>query len=132
MRGKEKKIRILIAKVGLDTHDKGAKLVARACRDAGMEVIYLGSEIQTAEQVAQAAIQEDVGIVGLSILSGAHLTQCKKVLNQLKDKIVIVGGAIPNEDIRHLKEIGVAEVFPTGTPMSKIIAYIKGIYFKPL
>jgi methylmalonyl-CoA mutase C-terminal domain/subunit len=125
----EKKIRVLIAKPGLDGHDLGAKYIARALRDAGMEVIYTGLQ-QTPDQVVAAAIQEDVDVIGCSFLSGAHLGLMSKIMNRIReqgidDKIVIVGGAIPSSDIMRLREVGVAEVFPTATPVDKISDFIK-------
>ncbi|MBI2907719.1 MAG: cobalamin B12-binding domain-containing protein [Chloroflexi bacterium] len=123
------KIRVLVAKPGLDGHDLGAKYVARALRDAGMEVIYTGLQ-QTAEQIAAAAIQEDVDIIGCSILCGAHLGIMDKVMKKLKeegvDAPVMVGGCIPRADIAALKAMDVAEVFPTDSPLEKIVAFIKG------
>lgn len=124
-----KKIRVLIAKPGLDGHDRGAKVIARALRDSGMEVIYTGLR-QTPEQIVEAAIQEDVNVIGLSILSGAHNFLFPKVIQLLKEKnaddiLVIGGGVIPDEDIPGLKEAGIAEVFTPGTPTSKIIDFIK-------
>jgi len=124
----EKKIRVLLAKPGLDGHERGARVVAYGLRDAGFEVIYTGLR-QTAEQIVNAAIQEDVDVVGLSILSGAHLSLTQKVINGLKQKdaediLVIVGGIVPKEDITLLKEMGVGEVFTSGTPISAISEYI--------
>ena len=124
----EKKIRVLIAKPGLDGHDLGAKYIARALRDSGMEVIYTGLQ-QTPDHVAAAALQEDVDVIGCSFLSGAHLGLMTKIMNKIKeqgidDKIVIVGGAIPSHDIKRLREIGVAAVFPTATPVNKIVEFI--------
>ncbi len=121
----QKKIRILIAKPGLDGHDRGAKVVARALRDAGMEVIYTGLR-QTPEMIAESALQEDVDIVGISILSGAHMTLVPRILelmkkNQLDDIKVFVGGIIPDEDISELKKIGVTSVYGPGTLTSQII-----------
>ena len=121
----QKKIRILIAKPGLDGHDRGAKVVARALRDAGMEVIYTGLR-QTPEMIAESALQEDVDIVGISILSGAHMTLVPRILelmkkNQLNDIKVFVGGIIPDEDISELKKIGVTSVYGPGTLTSQII-----------
>jgi len=115
----EKKIRVLIAKPGLDGHDRGAKVVARALRDAGMEVIYTGLR-QTPEQIVETAIQEDVDVIGLSILSGAHTHLFPKVMellkeNCIKDIIVMGGGVIPKEDIPELKKAGIAEIFTPGT-----------------
>ena len=121
----QKKIRILIAKPGLDGHDRGAKVVARALRDAGMEVIYTGLR-QTPEMIAESALQEDVDIVGISILSGAHMTLVPRILelmkkNQLDDIKVFVGGIIPDEDINELKKTGVTSVYGPGTLTSQII-----------
>ena len=125
----EKRIRVLVAKPGLDGHDRGAKVVARALRDAGFEVIYTGIRL-TPEQIVAASIQEDVNVVALSLLSGAHNTLFPKVVAQLKEKglnnvLVIGGGVIPDADIPFLKENGVSEVFTPGTPTSTIVEYIK-------
>jgi methylmalonyl-CoA mutase C-terminal domain/subunit len=125
----EKKIRVMIAKPGLDGHDLGAKYIARALRDAGMEVIYTGLQL-TPDQVVAVALEEDVDVIGCSFLSGAHLGLMTKIMNKIRehgidDKTVIVGGAIPSSDIRRLREVGVAEVFPTATPVDKIIDFIK-------
>jgi len=124
-----KKIRVLIAKPGLDGHDRGAKVVARALRDAGMEVIYTGLR-QTPEQIVETSIQEDVDVIGLSILSGAHTHIFPKVMellkeNNIKDIIVIGGGVIPEEDIPELKKAGVAEIFTPGTDTRNIVKFIK-------
>ncbi|HHE40729.1 MAG TPA: cobalamin B12-binding domain-containing protein [Candidatus Cloacimonetes bacterium] len=124
-----KKIRILIAKPGLDGHDRGAKFVARALRDAGYEVIYTGIR-QTPEQIVASAIQEDVDFLGMSILSGAHNVLFKKVMDILKkedaeDIIVFAGGVIPEDDIPHLKSIGIKEIFTPGTSSEKIIEFIE-------
>jgi methylmalonyl-CoA mutase C-terminal domain/subunit len=124
-----RKIRVLVAKPGLDGHDRGAKVVASALRDAGMEVIYTGLH-QTPEMIVEAAIQEDVDVLGLSILSGAHLTLFPKVVELLRaqdagDKLVVAGGIIPQEDCAELKRAGIAEVFGPGTPTSEIVDYIK-------
>ncbi|TFG92053.1 MAG: cobalamin B12-binding domain-containing protein [Candidatus Atribacteria bacterium] len=124
-----KKIRVLIAKPGLDGHDRGAKVVARALRDAGMEVIYTGLR-QTPEQIVETAIQEDVDVIGLSILSGAHTHLFSKVMellkeNNIKDIIVMGGGVIPEEDIPELKKAGVAEIFTPGTDTRDIIKFIR-------
>ncbi|WP_366018198.1 cobalamin B12-binding domain-containing protein [Thermanaeromonas sp.] len=124
-----RKIRVLIAKPGLDGHDRGAKVIARALRDAGMEVIYTGIR-QTPEQIVAAAVQEDVDVVGLSLLSGAHLHLFPKVVKLLReqvgDKVLVIGGGIiPEEDIPILKEQGVAAIFGPGTPTSVIIDFIK-------
>lgn len=125
----ERKIKVLVAKPGLDGHDRGAKVVAYGLRDAGMEVVYTGLR-QTPDQIVNAAIQEDVAVIGLSILSGAHLSLTQRVLQHLKkkgggDKMVIVGGIIPKVDIAKLKEVGVAEVFIPGTPIKTIAEFIK-------
>jgi methylmalonyl-CoA mutase C-terminal domain/subunit len=125
----EKKIRVLIAKPGLDGHDRGAKIIARALRDAGMEVIYTGLR-QTPEMIASAAIQEDVDVIGLSILSGAHNTICPQLMKLLHDKgmddvIVLLGGIIPEPDITTLKKSGIAEVFLPGTSTQDIVEFIQ-------
>ena len=122
-------IRVLIAKPGLDGHDRGAKVIARALRDAGMEVIYTGLR-QTPEQIVAAAVQEDVDVVGMSLLSGAHNYLFPRVAKLLKeegvdDVLVIGGGIIPDEDIQGLKEAGISEIFTSGTPTSRMIEYIK-------
>ena len=124
-----KKIRVLIAKPGLDGHDRGAKVVARALRDAGMEVIYTGLR-QTPEQIVETAIQEDVDVIGLSILSGAHTHIFPKVMellkeNNIEDIVVMGGGVIPEEDIPELKKVGIAEIFTPGTDTRDIIKFIK-------
>ena len=124
-----KKIRVLVAKPGLDGHDRGAKVIARALRDAGMEVIYTGLR-QTPEQIVETAIQEDVDIIGLSILSGAHTYLFPRIMELLKENeidniIVIGGGVIPKEDIPELKKIGVAEIFTPGSDTRNIIEFIK-------
>lgn len=124
-----KTIRVLIAKPGLDGHDRGAKVIARALRDSGMEVIYTGLR-QTPEQIVEAAIQEDVQVIGLSILSGAHNFLFPKVIELLKEKdaqdiLVIGGGVIPDEDIPELKKTGIKEIFTPGTPTSAIVDFIK-------
>jgi len=124
-----RKIRILVAKPGLDGHDRGAKVVARALRDAGMEVIYTGLH-QTPEMIVETAVQEDVDVIGLSLLSGAHMTLFTDVINLLKEKgmedvLVVGGGIIPDEDIPRLKEIGVAEIFGPGTPAETIVKFIQ-------
>lgn len=126
---KNARIRVLVAKPGLDGHDRGAKVIARALRDAGMEVIYTGLR-QTPEQIVETAIQEDVNVIGLSILSGAHMYLFPKIMDLLKDKeatdiLVIAGGIIPTSDILELKKIGVKEVFTPGTETKKIIEFIK-------
>ncbi len=125
----EKKIRVLIAKPGLDGHDRGAKVVARALRDAGMEVIYMGLH-QTPERIVEAAIQEDVDVIGLSLLSGAHMTLFPDVIelleeNDADDIIVLGGGIIPDKDVEGLKEKGVRMVFGPGTPTDEIVEYIE-------
>lgn len=125
----DRPIRVLIAKVGLDGHDRGAKVIARALRDAGMEVIYTGLR-QTPEQVVEAALQEDVQVVGLSSLSGAHMQLFPPVVELLRargghDILVIGGGVIPEEDIPYLKEAGIAEIFGPGTATSQIVQYIR-------
>jgi methylmalonyl-CoA mutase C-terminal domain/subunit len=124
-----RKIRVVVAKPGLDGHDRGAKIIARALRDAGMEVIYTGLH-QTPEQIVETVLQEDADAVGLSILSGAHMTLVPRVIELLReqdagDVVVTVGGTIPNQDIPELKELGVAEVFTPGAPTSKIIEFIE-------
>ena len=125
-------IRVLIAKPGLDGHDRGAKVIARALRDAGFEVIYTGIR-QTPQMIAEAALQEDVDVVGLSILSGAHMTLCPKVVELLhaqgqEDALVLVGGIIPDEDAAQLKAAGVHAVFGPGTSSADIIAFILGVF----
>jgi methylmalonyl-CoA mutase C-terminal domain/subunit len=125
-----KKIRVVVAKPGLDGHDRGAKIIARALRDAGMEVIYTGLH-QTPEQIAETVIQEDAHAVGLSILSGAHMTLVPRVVELLReqgaeDVVVTVGGTIPTDDIPELKKLGVAEVFTPGSSTQEIIDYIRG------
>ncbi len=122
-------IRILVAKVGLDGHDRGAKVIAAALRDAGMEVIYTGLR-QTPEMVVNAALQEDVDAIGISILSGAHMTVFPKVIDQMKQKelddvLLTGGGIIPEDDMKQLKEMGVGELFPPGTPTPSIVEYIE-------
>jgi len=124
-----RKIRVVIAKPGLDGHDRGAKIIARALRDAGMEVIYTGLH-QTPEQVVETAIQEDADAVGISILSGAHMTLVPKILEGLKsngvdDVVVVVGGTIPKSDVEELKRQGVAEVFTPGAPVSEIVDFLR-------
>ena len=125
-----RKIRVVVAKPGLDGHDRGAKIIARALRDAGMEVIYTGLH-QTPEQIVETVLQEDADAVGLSILSGAHMTLVPKVIELLReqeagDVVVTVGGTIPAQDIPELKELGVAEVFTPGAPTAAIIDFIRG------
>jgi methylmalonyl-CoA mutase cobalamin-binding domain/chain len=123
-------IRVVIAKPGLDGHDRGAKIIARALRDAGMEVIYTGLH-QTAEQIVETAIQEDADAVGISILSGAHMTLVPRILDGLRengaeDVLVVVGGTIPAEDADELKSRGVAAVFTPGAPTSEIVEFLRG------
>jgi methylmalonyl-CoA mutase, C-terminal domain len=123
-----RKIRVVIAKPGLDGHDRGAKVIARALRDAGMEVIYMGLR-QTPEQIVAAALQEDADVIGLSILSGAHMHICPRVMALLKEKgledvQVLVGGIIPDVDIPRLREMGITGIFLPGTPMQEIIDFI--------
>jgi len=125
----EKKIRVLVAKPGLDGHDRGAKVIARALRDAGMEVIYTGLR-QTPEMVVSAALQEDVNVIGLSILSGAHNAIVPRVMellrqNKMDDVLVVIGGIIPDQDIPGLKQAGVAGIFLPGTPMDEIVEFIR-------
>ena len=125
----EQKIRVLVAKPGLDGHDRGAKVIARALRDAGMEVIYTGLR-QTPEMIVTAALQEDVQVIGLSILSGAHNAIVPRVMdllkqNQMDDVIVLVGGIIPDQDVDGLKKAGVAGIFQPGTPMDSIVKFIR-------
>ena len=125
----ERKIRVLVAKPGLDGHDRGAKIIARALRDAGMEVIYTGLR-QTPEMIATAALQEDVDAVGISILSGAHNTLCPRIVNLLRengmdDTLVLVGGIVPQEDISTLKSKGVSEIFLPGTSTEDIVTFIR-------
>ena len=125
----DKRIRVLIAKPGLDGHDRGAKIIARALRDAGMEVIYTGLR-QTPEMIASAAVQEDVDVIGLSILSGAHNTLVPQLLDLLRQKgmsevTVLLGGTIPEADISGLKNAGVAEIFLPGTPTQNIVDFVR-------
>jgi methylmalonyl-CoA mutase C-terminal domain/subunit len=124
-----RKIRVVVAKPGLDGHDRGAKIIARALRDAGMEVIYTGLH-QTPEQIAATVIQEDADAVGLSILSGAHMTLVPRIVDLLKEQdaeevVLTVGGTIPAEDIAELKELGVAEVFTPGSSTDEIVEFIE-------
>ena len=124
------KIRVVIAKPGLDGHDRGAKIIARALRDAGMEVIYTGLH-QTPEQIVETAIQEDADAVGISILSGAHMTLVPRIVEllreqQAEDVLVVVGGTIPAQDVPELKELGVAEVFGPGASTQDIVEFIRG------
>jgi methylmalonyl-CoA mutase C-terminal domain/subunit len=126
----ERTIRVVVAKPGLDGHDRGAKIIARTLRDAGMEVIYTGLH-QTPEQIVATVIQEDADAVGLSILSGAHMTLVPKVVSMLADQgvddvVVTVGGTIPADDVPELKKLGVAEVFTPGAPTDAIVDFIRG------
>jgi len=123
------RIRVLVAKPGLDGHDRGAKIIARAFRDAGFEVIYTGLR-QTPEQVVTAALQEDVDVIGLSVLSGAHMTLCPRIMELMKkekldDVLVLVGGIIPDQDIPKLKELGVSEIFQPGVSTEDIVDYVR-------
>ena len=125
----KKRIRVLIAKPGLDGHDRGAKVVVHALKDAGMEVIYTGLH-KTINEIVNTALQEDVDVIGLSIYSGAHLPLSRKLMEQLKekkltDKLVLIGGNIPKKDIKILKDYGVDEIFPVGLKLDKIIEFIK-------
>ena len=125
----ERRIRVLVAKPGLDSHDRGAKVVARALRDAGMEVIYTGLR-QTPDQIVETVLQEDVDVLGLSILSGAHMTLFPKILNLMKQKgiedvLVFTGGIIPEEDIPPLKKLGIKEVFGPGTRTETVVNFVK-------
>jgi methylmalonyl-CoA mutase C-terminal domain/subunit len=125
-----RKIRVVVAKPGLDGHDRGAKIIARTLRDAGMEVIYTGLH-QTPEQIAETVIQEDADVVGLSILSGAHMTLVPRVLELLKakqaeDVVVILGGTIPGDDIPELKRLGVSEIFTPGASTQQIVEFVRG------
>ncbi|MBV8705619.1 MAG: cobalamin B12-binding domain-containing protein [Acidobacteriaceae bacterium] len=122
-------IRVLVAKPGLDGHDRGAKVIARALRDAGMEVIYTGLR-QTPEMIVNAALQEDVQVIGLSILSGAHNSLVPRIMELLREKemtdvLVVVGGIIPDEDAAELKKLGVAEVFQPGASLEKIVCFLR-------
>jgi methylmalonyl-CoA mutase C-terminal domain/subunit len=124
-----RKIRVLIAKPGLDSHDRGAKVVARALRDAGMEVIYTGLR-QTPEQIVETALQEDVDVIGLSILSGAHKTLFPRIMGLLRkqgltDVMVFAGGIIPEEDVHEMKKLGIKEIFGPGTTTEQIIQYVR-------
>jgi len=128
-RSNREKIRVLVAKAGLDGHDRGAKVIAAALRDAGMEVIYTGLR-QTPEMIVEAALQEDVDVIGISLLSGAHMTIFPKILNLMKEKglidvLLTGGGIIPDDDIKELKKIGVGELFTPGAATTKISEYIK-------
>jgi methylmalonyl-CoA mutase C-terminal domain/subunit len=125
----ESRIRVLVAKPGLDGHDRGAKVIARALRDAGMEVVYTGLR-QTPEMIVNAALQEDVQVIGLSILSGAHNAIVPRVMELLKEKqmddvLVLVGGIVPDEDAEQLKRLGVAAVFQPGSSLDQIVAFIR-------
>jgi len=127
-----RKIRILMAKPGLDGHDRGAKTIARTFLDAGMEVVYTGLH-QSAGQIVNAAIQEDADVIALSILSGAHMSICRKIIQGLteadcRNKILIVGGTIVEEDVPQLKELGVSEVFPPGSPIDAGVTYLKQLF----
>ncbi|MEO5953735.1 MAG: cobalamin B12-binding domain-containing protein [Chloroflexia bacterium] len=124
------RIRVLVAKPGLDGHDRGAKVIARALRDAGMEVIYTGLR-QTPEMIVNAALDEDVQVIGLSILSGAHMAIVPRVLTLLRERemsdvLVVVGGIIPEDDVQHLKRLGVAAVFQPGTSLGSVVEFIRG------
>src|SRR3712207_4558841 len=128
--GSQRKIRVVVAKPGLDGHDRGAKVIARALRDAGMEVIYTGLH-QTPEQIVETCLQEDADAVGLSILSGAHMTLVPRIVELLREQnaediLVTVGGTIPAQDIPELKNLGVAEVFTPGAPTADIIEFLRG------
>ncbi|MFN8942521.1 MAG: cobalamin B12-binding domain-containing protein [Acidobacteriota bacterium] len=124
------RIRVLVAKPGLDGHDRGAKVIARALRDAGMEVIYTGLR-QTPEMIVNAALDEDVQVIGLSILSGAHMAIVPRVLNLLRERemsdvLVVVGGIIPDDDAQHLKQLGVSAVFQPGSSLEAVVDFIRG------
>ncbi|OFV99448.1 MAG: methylmalonyl-CoA mutase [Acidobacteria bacterium RIFCSPLOWO2_12_FULL_54_10] len=125
----EKRIRVIVAKPGLDGHDRGAKIIARALRDAGMEVIYTGLR-QTPDQIVTAALQEDADVIGLSILSGAHTTIVPRVVallkeNKMDDVLVVLGGIVPDSDIAQMKAVGVAGIFQPGTPLQTIVEFIR-------
>jgi len=125
----EKRIRVLIAKPGLDGHDRGAKVVVHALKDAGMEVIYTGLH-KTVDEIVNTALEEDVDVIGLSIYSGAHLPLSKKLMESVRkkgltDKLVLVGGNIPQRDVKTLKDFGVTEIFPVGTKLNEIVDFIK-------
>lgn len=127
--GSDRKIRVLVAKPGLDSHDRGAKIIARALRDAGMEVIYTGLR-QTPEQIVETALQEDVDVLTLSILSGAHMSLFPAIMDLLRKKglsdiLVFAGGIIPGEDVPALKQIGIKEVFGPGTPLDTVIRFVR-------
>lgn len=124
------KIKVLLAKLAIDGHDRGVKVISRWLRDAGMEVIYLGS-FQTSERVIQAALQEDVDVIGLSFLGGQHIVHTGKFMEELKEKglndlLVLIGGTIPKQDVPQLKKLGAAEVFLTGSTMESIVSFIRG------
>lgn len=131
MEGRTESIRVLIAKPGLDGHDRGAKVVAKALKNAGMEVIYTGLH-QTVDQIANAALQESVDVIGLSILSGAHISLVEKLIKRLKEKgiyddvLLLVGGNIPRKDIDSLRNMGVIQIFQTGADLDDIVDFIKG------
>ncbi len=130
------RIRVLIAKPGLDGHDRGAKVIARALRDAGMEVIYTGLR-QTPEMIVNAALQEDVQVIGLSILSGAHTAIVPRLMEllaakQMTDVMVVLGGIIPDEDVEPMKKLGVAAVFQPGAPLEEIVRFIRGNIKQPV
>jgi methylmalonyl-CoA mutase C-terminal domain/subunit len=125
----DKKIRVLVAKPGLDGHDRGAKVIARALRDAGMEVVYTGIR-QTPEMIAEAALQEDVDVVGMSILSGAHMALFPRVMELLRDNgmddvLVVAGGIIPDDDVEALHQLGIKGVFGPGTPTDAIVSFVR-------
>ncbi len=128
--GQQRTVRCLVAKVGLDGHDRGAHVIARAFRDAGFEVVYSGLH-RAPDEIVQAAVQEDVDVLGISILSGAHNTLVPKVIEGLKaegafeDTLILVGGVIPDEDAEHLKDLGVAEIFGPGTSIQKTIEFVR-------
>lgn len=129
-----KNLKVLIAKPGLDGHDRGAKVVAQALKEAGMEVVYSGLH-RTIDQIVTIAVQEDVDVIGLSIMTGAHIPITQKLFEKIRekgigDKIVFVGGVIPSRDISKLKELGVAGVFPGGTPLSETIQFLRSISLK--
>jgi methylmalonyl-CoA mutase C-terminal domain/subunit len=129
MRPMARPLRVVIAKPGLDGHDRGAKIIARALRDAGMEVIYTGLH-QTPEQIVETAVQEDADAIGISILSGAHMTLVPRILdglreNGLDDVLVVVGGTIPREDAKALRDLGVAEIFTPGSPVAEIVEFLR-------
>lgn len=132
----ERKIRVLLAKPGLDGHDRGAKVVAHALKEAGMEVIYTGLH-QTVESIVNQSIQEDADVIGLSIMSGAHMPICRKLMGLLRekevdDKLVVLGGVIPNNDIHKLEKMGVRGIFPGGTSFVDIVDFIKGNASRPV